>query len=202
MNIIEAAKHWMQEKFESDRTGHDFEHIMRVFRTAKHLQKKEGGDTLIIELAALFHDYPDEKLTTDPALAKAELSDWMKKSGLDPDTIKKIMRAVESVSYKQGENPVLAETLEEKIVQDADRLDALGAIGIIRAFTYGGAKARQALDYHLENPNTTLAHFFDKLLLLKDKMHTKTAIKAAEKRHSYMLKFLSELQDEKVIKNK
>ncbi len=202
MNIIEEAKFWMQEKFEADHTGHDFEHIMRVYETAKHLQQKEGGDTLIIELAALFHDYPDEKLTTNPTLAKAELSDWMKKSGLDPDTVKKIIRAVESVSYKQGKNSILAETLEEKIVQDADRLDALGAIGIIRAFTYGGAKSRPPLDYHLENQNTTLAHFFDKLLLLKDKMHTKTAIKSAEKRHTYMLKFLLELQNEKVIEIK
>jgi uncharacterized protein len=201
-DIIEEAKRWMKERFAGDRTGHDFEHIMRVYHAAKELAEQEGGNPLIIELAALFHDYPDEKLARDPSLAKKELRDWLTKASLDDATIQKIMRAIDSVSYKKGKNPILAETIEEKIVQDADRLDALGAIGIIRAFTYGGSKARPPLDYHLENPETTVAHFYDKLLLLKDKMHTKTAIKSAEKRHDYMLKFLLELEAEKVIKIK
>ncbi|WP_167630612.1 HD domain-containing protein [Listeria valentina] len=199
--IIAKAETWMQEVFCSEKTGHDFEHLKRVVETATKIQSTEGGDLFFIQLAALFHDYPDEKLTKDVSRARGELKSWMENENLEENFVRGILRAIDAVSYRNGENKIQAQSIEEKIIQDADRLDAMGAIGIIRAFTYGASKNRQPLDYLKTNPNSTLQHFDDKLLRLKVLMQTETGKKLAEERHSFMLLFIEELKKEQAIKS-
>ncbi|WP_439444055.1 HD domain-containing protein [Listeria aquatica] len=200
-SIIAKAEAWMEEVFSSENTGHDFEHLKRVVETATRIQATEGGDLFFIQLAALFHDYPDEKLTHDTNQAKGELRKWMEDEKLEEPFIQKILRAVDAVSYKDGKNKIQAQSIEEKIIQDADRLDAMRAIGIVRAFTYGASQKRQPLDYLKVNSDTTLQHFDDKLLHLKKLMQTETGRKLAEKRHDFMLLFIEELKNEQAIKS-
>ncbi|EUJ33403.1 HD domain-containing protein [Listeria floridensis FSL S10-1187] len=199
-SVIKKAEKWMRIRFSEDKTGHDFEHLARVARTAAKLQATEGGNALVIQLAALFHDYPDEKLVSNTNLAKEELIKWMEGEKLSPNVINDIMRAINAVSYRGGSNPIQAISIEEKIVQDADRLDALGAIGIIRAFTYGASKKQAPLDYACENAESTLQHFDDKLFKLKNLMNTKSALAMAKDRHEYMQLFIEQLKKEDVIK--
>lgn len=178
--IIIAAQKWMQSHFEKETTGHDWEHIKRVWHLSKQIQATEGGDKFAIELAALFHDYNDSKLTSDPAQATEVITHWMKGKEIPEEIISKIIRIIQSVSFKNGKNPTQASTIEEKIVQDADRLDAIGAIGIARTFTYGGAHNREIANRdHPEN--TTLQHFYDKLLLIQKQLKTKMVGNLQEK---------------------
>ncbi|MPR74938.1 HD domain-containing protein, partial [Listeria monocytogenes] len=172
--IIIAAQQWMQSHFEKEATGHDWEHIKRVWHLSKQIQAVEGGDKFTIELAALFHDYNDSKLTEDPLQATEIITTWLREKEIPKEVISKIIRIIQAVSFKNGKNPIHASTIEEKIVQDADRLDAIGAIGIARTFTYGGAHNREiANQNHPEN--TTLQHFYDKLLLIQEQLKTTTA---------------------------
>lgn len=193
--IIIAAEKWMQTHFKNETTGHDWAHISRVHSLSKKIQSMEGGDLFTIELAALFHDYTDAKLTSNQAEAKEALIIWMKQHKIPAHLITQIIRIIESVSFKQGNNPIQAQTIEEKIVQDADRLDAIGAIGIARTFTYGGARNRA-----IANPNnpkdTTLQHFYDKLLLIKDNLKTQSAKKIAKKKQEIMQDFIHALEEE------
>lgn len=193
--IITAAEKWMQTHFENESTGHDWAHIKRVQKLSKKIQATEGGDTFTIELAALFHDYSDTKLTNNPAEATKTLITWMEQQEVPSDVINQIIRIIQSISFKQGNNPIQAVTIEEKIVQDADRLDAIGAIGIARAFTYGGAHNREIVN--LNNPqDTTLQHFYDKLLLIEAQLKTPTAKKLAKERQEIMQDFIHALEQE------
>ncbi|EEP1986720.1 HD domain-containing protein [Listeria monocytogenes] len=196
--IIIAAQKWMQSHFEKETTGHDWEHIKRVWHLSKQIQATEGGDKFAIELAALFHDYNDSKLTSDPAQATEVITHWMKGKEIPEEIISKIIRIIriiQSVSFKNGKNPTQASTIEEKIVQDADRLDAIGAIGIARTFTYGGAHNREIANRdHPEN--TTLQHFYDKLLLIQKQLKTKTGRELAGEKQKIMQEFIHALEKE------
>ncbi|EBF5152182.1 HD domain-containing protein [Listeria monocytogenes] len=193
--IIIAAQQWMQSHFEKEATGHDWEHIKRVWHLSKQIQAVEGGDKFTIELAALFHDYNDSKLTEDPLQATEIITTWLREKEIPKEVISKIIRIIQAVSFKNGKNPIHASTIEEKIVQDADRLDAIGAIGIARTFTYGGANNRKiANQNHPEN--TTLQHFYDKLLLIQDQLKTTTAQEIAVEKQKIMQDFIHALEKE------
>ncbi|EKZ3572531.1 HD domain-containing protein [Listeria monocytogenes] len=193
--IIIAAQKWMQSHFEKETTGHDWEHIKRVWHLSKQIQATEGGDKFAIELAALFHDYNDSKLTSDPAQATEVITHWMKGKEIPEEIISKIIRIIQSVSFKNGKNPTQASTIEEKIVQDADRLDAIGAIGIARTFTYGGAHNREIANR--DHPEiTTLQHFYDKLLLIQKQLKTKTGRELAGEKQKIMQEFIHALEKE------
>ncbi|EIU5789280.1 HD domain-containing protein [Listeria monocytogenes] len=193
--IIIAAQQWMQSHFEKEATGHDWEHIKRVWHLSKQIQAVEGGDKFTIELAALFHDYNDSKLTEDPLQATEIITTWLREKEIPEDVISKIIRIIQAVSFKNGKNPIHASTIEEKIVQDADRLDAIGAIGIARTFTYGGARNREiANQNHPEN--TTLQHFYDKLLLIQEQLKTTTAQEIAVEKQKIMQDFIHALEKE------
>ncbi|EED2405086.1 HD domain-containing protein [Listeria monocytogenes] len=193
--IIRAAQKWMQSHFEKETTGHDWEHIKRVWHLSKQIQAVEGGDKFTIELAALFHDYNDSKLTEDPLQATEIITTWLREKEIPEDVISKIIRIIQAVSFKNGKNPIQASTIEEKIVQDADRLDAIGAIGIARTFTYGGAHNREIAN-HNHPENTTLQHFYDKLLLIQDQLKTTTAQEIAIEKQKVMQDFIHALEKE------
>ncbi|MBC2183153.1 HD domain-containing protein [Listeria sp. FSL L7-0233] len=193
--IIKAAEKWMQSHFEKETTGHDWAHIKRVWHLSKQIQAKEGGELFNIELAVLFHDYNDSKLTNNPSQATKTMINWMKTKEIPQASINQIIRIIQSVSFKNGANPLQALTIEEKIVQDADRLDAIGAIGIARTFTYGGAHNREIAN-HNHPEETTLQHFYDKLLLIQDQLKTKTAQELAIEKQQIMQDFIHALEKE------
>lgn len=195
------AEVYVRELMADDISGHDWWHILRVKTLALKIAEKEGGDKFIIGLAALLHDVDDWKLEKGGAktgLAKG----WLQTLPLQNSQVEKILKVIDEVSFKGNFVADRATSVEAKIVQDADRLDAIGAIGIARAFAYGGSKARQIYDpfqkpgeFHTfeeykSNRGTTVNHFYEKLLLLKDRMNTPTAKTMAEGRHLFMEKFL------------
>ncbi len=180
--VIQAAKVYIEELFASNAGGHDAAHTLRVYRNAMALADLlPDCDRGIVALAALLHDADDRKLfdTKDNANART----FLKGQGVPQETADRICEAVNSVSFSQnrGKRP---QTLEGRIVQDADRLDAIGAVGIARTFAYGGEHGRS-----LEE---SIAHFHEKLLLLKDEMNTEAARKIAERRHAFTEEFLRE----------
>ena len=184
--IIKAAINYITDLFQDNSGGHDVSHTMRVYRNALAIAAREKKcDMEIVSLAALLHDADDHKLfqTVNNSNARRFLTD----QSVDPEKTERIINAINSVSFSQnrGKHP---ETPEGKIVQDADRLDAIGAVGIARTFAYGGEHGR-SLD-------SSIGHFHEKLLLLKDEMNTDTARKLAEERHAFMLTFLEKYQEE------
>lgn len=186
-STITAAIAWIEDLFRGNAGGHDAAHSLRVYRSALRIAESEGGcNTEIVALAALLHDADDHKLfhTENNANARAFLT----RQAVAPEKIEQICRAINSVSFSQnrGRRP---DTPEGRIVQDADRLDALGAIGIARTFAYGGEHGRSLDD--------SAAHFREKLLLLKDELNTETARRMAETRHAFLLRFLEEYEEEK-----
>lgn len=187
MSVIDAAIEYVSVLFRDNAGGHDVSHTMRVFHNALKIAETEPGcDLEIVSLGALLHDADDHKLfrTENNANARAFLSG----QNVPPERIERICRVINSVSFSQnrGKRP---DTLEGKIVQDADRLDALGAVGIARTFAYGGEHGR-SLD-------SSISHFYEKLLLLKDEMNTGTGKVIAEERHVFLLTFLEEYNKEK-----
>ena len=204
-SVFINAIDYITELFKGESSGHDLYHSIRVHNNAAAIQRKEGGDLSIIRLAALLHDCDDRKLfhTVDNANARR----FMNEHDIDQDTQEMICHIISQISFK-GKDSVVPDSLEGKIVQDADRLDALGAIGIGRAFAYGGKAGRMmhipdekhkedmSEDEYFSNEGTTINHFYEKLLLLKDMMNTPTAKQMAESRHKYMEGFLKEFYDE------
>ncbi|WP_214765362.1 MULTISPECIES: HD domain-containing protein [unclassified Exiguobacterium] len=196
--MINETEQFVRAFHATDFSGHDYAHIERVRKMALQIAATEGGDLLTIELAALLHDVADEKLGGTLSSVDAFLS------GKVSDTRKqKILQIIDGMSFKGGDRPPL-ETLEGKIVQDADRLDAIGAIGVARTFQYGaltqapmhvpGLRPRKPGDR--TSPSSTINHFYEKLLLLKDLMNTETAKGIAEERHAFMVEFLERFQTE------
>ena len=184
--VITAAIAYIRELFRGNSGGHDAEHSLRVYRSALRIAEGEPDcDREVVALAALLHDADDHKLfhTENNANARAFLS----AQGVAPEKTERICRAVNAVSFSQnrGRRP---DTPEGRVVQDADRLDALGAIGIARTFAYGGEHGRPLED--------SIAHFHEKLLLLKDELNTETARKLAEPRHAFLERFLAEYEKE------
>ena len=203
--LIERTKTYVKGALKRAEGGHDWSHIERVHRTALLLLEQEKADSLVVELSALMHDLADPKFhkgdeDLGPGLAKG----FLQSQGTDPVTIDQVVEIIRRMSFKNSleKNTGAKESMELKILQDADRLDAMGAIGIARAFSYGGFKNRALYDPGIPpNPNMdkeayknstspTINHFYEKLLLLKDGMHTPTAKRLAAARHAFMLDFL------------
>lgn len=189
--------------------GHDWWHVYRVWQLAKTIAKSENVKGIIVELGALLHDIADAKFndgneTIGPAKAHAFLS----KIGVDTTTINAVVYIIQNISFKGGFESDQPKPIELQVVQDADRLDAIGAIGVARAFNYGGFKNRKLYNPNIppaqytnkeaykNNTAPTINHFYEKLLLLKDKMNTDTGKKIALHRHQYMLHFLEQFFNE------
>lgn len=184
--IVKEATEYVRPLFQGNSDGHDFDHTMRVYREAMEIADSEPDcDRQVVALAALLHDADDYKLfkTADNANAR----DFLNAQNVDEATVEKICTAINSVSFSKNRDRC-PESLEGRIVQDADRLDAIGAIGIARTFAYGGKHGR-TLDSSIE-------HFHEKLLLLKAMMHTEKAKEMAESRHTFMENFLQEWEKE------
>lgn len=205
-NSIEATEKYVKAEFENEGSGHDWWHIYRVRKMAIHLNETEGGDIFLIEMAALLHDLDDWKINAQKPKSRAEK--WMITLKLPKHQIEKILTIIEEVSFKGAGVATPASTVEAMIVQDADRLDAIGAIGIARTFAYGGNKNRLLFDPDIKpvkhnsfasyknNTAPTINHFYEKLLLLKDLLNTTTAKKLAQNRHEFMEIFLDRFFDE------
>ena len=184
--LLKNAVRYVQELFRTDSGGHDAAHSIRVYRNAMMIADAECACSReIVALAALLHDADDHKLfsTSDNANARA----FMKENQVPSEMADRICEVINAVSFSQNKDR-RPETIEAKVVQDADRLDAIGAIGIARTFAYGGEHGRSLED--------SVQHFYDKLLLLKDLMNTETGKKLAQKRHQFLEDFLNELKEE------
>jgi len=181
---------------------------MRVYRLAIQIAEQENADMLIVQLAALLHDVDDVKLSLETHETKRNAVRFMKNSGVDDKVIASVCKIIDEVSFA-GIDSVVPSTIEGKCVQDADRLDAMGAIGIARTFAYGGSKGRRIhdpdikpmtnmnkADYNQNHNSTSINHFYEKLLLLKDMMNTGTAKKMAMHRQAVMEDFLEEFMAE------
>lgn len=207
---LDAIKHYTIQKLGNDETGHGIDHIKRVVRMARQLAKEEGIDPFIPVAAAYLHDTIDEKLVMSVKEAQSELREFLRKIDFRNDQIQAVMDIITQMSFAntlEGQRPQL--TLEGQIVQDADWLDAIGAIGIVRAVYYGGKhgeriydpliKPRENMDrneYRNLSHETIINHFYEKLLKLKDMLNTKAAKRVAEHRQQIMLEFLDEFKQE------
>ena len=184
--LTEATIFYIKALFEGSSDGHDLDHSLRVYKNALAIASNyPEADMDLISLSALLHDVDDHKLFQTENNSNART--FLKNQNVPEETIEEIVKIINSVSFSKnkGKTP---ETLEAKIVQDADRLDAMGAIGIARTFAYGGKKGRSLQD--------SVQHFHDKLLLLRDTLNTDEARDLADKRHEFMVKFLEELSEE------
>ncbi|MFS0672628.1 HD domain-containing protein [Ornithinibacillus sp. 179-J 7C1 HS] len=189
---LSAIQDYCKELFGKDSSGHDFFHLKRVARLARQIAVEEKADTFICVAGAWLHDVGDHKLFSDPDKALRELDDFLTAIRVSEVKIKAIHAAIENISFSKGKIPV---TMEGKIIQDADRIDAIGAIGIARTFAYGGAKGR--LMYHdVDKESTSLQHFYDKILHLKDTLHTNAAIAIAQQRHEFVETFIAQFLEE------
>lgn len=208
--IIKNTVAFVKETLAGAEGGHDWYHIERVWNNCRFIQKKEGaGDLQTIELAALLHDISDAKFNGgDDNLGSRMASKFLIQQNLEKEVVEHIKRIIKHVSYKGGFTQNQISSIEFQIVQDADRLDAIGAIGIARAFNYGGFKNRpihkpekplqeyqDSKAYH-KSDAPTINHFYEKLLKLKDLMNTSTGKAMAEERHEYMLQFLDQFYSE------
>ncbi|MFD1336289.1 HD domain-containing protein [Oceanobacillus iheyensis] len=191
-NQLDKISEYVQQKFANDYTGHDYYHLQRVVKNAIKIATDEGADLFITTAAAWLHDITDHKLANNPEKEKNELIQFLKPLGLQYSQIEAIITIIDTTSYSKG---VIPPTIEGKIVQDADRLDAIGAIGIARAFAYGGSKQR-SIHAPTKSSGSTIHHFYEKLLLLQDSMHTNTGRMIAAERHQYIENFLHQFYKE------
>ncbi len=200
--ILEKVKSFSKSFFKDDPTGHDWWHVQRVWKTACSISDKEGADRVTVEIAALLHDVSDWKLTNGNEKDGIIKIHQLLRDDLPKKNIENICGIISKVSFKGAKVPTPMVSLEGKVVQDADRLDAMGAVGIARAFAYGGNKGRSIWDPNVppvlhenfedykKNKGPSINHFYEKLLLLKDRMNTETGKKMAEKRHQFMKSYL------------
>ncbi|WP_434793494.1 putative protein YedJ [Terrisporobacter petrolearius] len=198
--ILKETKSFVKDKLYKEGSGHDWFHIKRVYNLAAYICEKEGGDKFIIKMASLLHDIDDWKFSNNNKTTES----FLESICVDEESIYKIMNIITTMSYKGGVVNSYQNNLEGKIVQDADRLDAMGAIGIARAFTYGGSKNILMYNPHIKPKNFqnldevknldnhTINHFYEKLLKLKDLINTDTAKQIAEERHRFMEIYLDE----------
>ena len=205
--IIDDAICFVKSIFEDDHSGHDYFHTLRVYNTATKIAIKENAHLLTVQLAALLHDVDDIKLSPQTHKHKDRAVGFLREHGVSPEMIKTICDIISEISFN-GTDTVVPKTIEGKCVQDADRLDAIGAIGIARAFAYGGNHNRVIHDPHVKpamnmnadeyrnHVSTTLNHFYEKLFLLKDMMNTDAAKEIAQQRDEYMKAYVSEFLDE------
>ena len=206
--IIEKTNEFGKETLYGEGSGHDWFHIERVYNLSRYLAEKENADSFIVEMAALLHDIDDWKFSSSNDTNTTNTEVFLRKIQVNEEELIKIIKIINTISFKGGVVDSSQETIEGKAVQDADRLDAIGAIGIARTFAYGGNKNRVIYDPNIKpinftsleevksENNHTINHFYEKLLKLKDLMNTKSAKEIAEKRHKYMEEFLNEFYSE------
>lgn len=209
MSIIDKTILFVKEQLQNAEGGHDWFHIERVYKNALLIAEKEECNLEIVKLGALLHDIADSKFhngdeTVGPKVAR----EFLEKENVEDKTIFHVLKIIENISFKGGNFDKKFSSKELDIVQDADRLDAIGAIGIARAFNYGGFKNRPIYNPNIapnlnmskeeyKNSNApTLNHFYEKLLVLKDKMNTNSGKNIAKERHLFMEKFLSQFYAE------
>lgn len=205
--LVQNATKFIKEIFQNDFSGHDFFHSMRVYRTAINIAEAEHADMQVVALAALLHDVDDRKLSPMTAEKKENAARFMCSQNVSESEIRQVCQIIDEVSFK-GTDSVRPSTPEGKCVQDADRLDALGAIGIARTFAYGGSHNRTIYDPELpprtamnqaqyySSKSTSLNHFYEKLFLLEGMMNTGTGKAIARKRTQYMQQFVDEFLNE------
>lgn len=205
--ILARAADFVRQELSADSSGHDWWHIQRVVNLARVIAREEGADTFVCVLAALLHDIADYKIAGDEATGLRRVRGWLDAQGVETATADHIMEIIGTMSFGGGNRPPMT-TLEGRVVQDADRLDAIGAIGIGRAFAFGGSRGRALYDpdeapqqyaskeAYQASGSSTINHFHEKLLLLKDRMNTPYARRLAEQRHRYMEAFLDEFARE------
>ena len=205
--IVEEAVAYVKNIFREDHSGHDAFHTLRVYKMATRIARQEDADLTVVQLAALLHDVDDIKLSPETAANKDRAVAFLREHGVSEDKIKTICGIIDDVSFR-GTDSVTPATVEGQCVQDADRLDAIGAIGIARAFAYGGSHHRIMHDPDVEpklhmteeeyrrHEATTVNHFYEKLFLLRDMMNTATAKEIARQREDYMRAYISEFLDE------
>ena len=208
-DLIPKTILFVKEKLENAEGGHDWFHIERVYKNTLLIAKNEACNTAVVQLGALLHDIADSKFhhgdeTVGPRVAR----EFLESENVDEEIIEHVVNIIENISYKGGNFEKKFTSIELNVVQDADRLDAIGAIGIARTFNYGGFKNRTLYDPEIapnssmskeeykNNDSPTLNHFYEKLLLLKDKMNTETGKQIAQERHRYMEGFLAQFYAE------
>lgn len=201
--IISKTETYVRQKLEGEGSGHDWWHIHRVRNTALKLGQEEKADLFVAELTALLHDIADHKFHGgDEEIGPATARNWLGNLNTNETVIDHVTQIIRDVSFKGAEVETPMKTIEGKVVQDADRLDAIGAIGIARAFAYGGHKGRElhnpdikpeshdTFDSYKKSTGPTINHFYEKLFLLKDRMNTASGRKIAEERHEFMQEFV------------
>lgn len=204
---IENAKKYIYDFFKNNESSHDYYHSLRVYEMAKHILKNESANSYIVLLAALLHDVDDYKVSPSTCQNLDNAKTFLKNNNVLEQDIILICEIINDVAFK-GKDTKIPKTIEGKIVQDADRLDALGAIGIARALTYGGNKNRILYDPNIlpnldmkedeykNHISTTINHFYEKLFKLKDLMNTNVAKEIAQKRDNYMQEFIKIFKNE------
>lgn len=204
-SMIKRTLEFVKAVFENDYSGHDYFHTLRVYKTAARIAEAEGADVELVSLAALLHDVDDRKLSAETYANKDKARAFLRESGVSEPDIEIICKIIAEVSFSEGITP---DTLESKCVQDADRLDALGAVGIARTFAYGGSHQREMYnpdippklnmtkEEYANSKSTSINHFYEKLFLLKDLMNTSTARQIAEQREAFMQSFVDEFLSE------
>lgn len=206
-NIIQNALEYAKKVFENEGSGHDFWHTLRVYNLATTICKKEDADLFVVQLTALLHDVDDIKIFGGEMGQYTNAKKFMESEGLSNEVISRVCDIISKMSFK-GKEIDLIDTIEGKIVQDADRLDGIGAIGIARVFTYGGHISREihnpdikalenmSKEEYIKNKGTSINHFYEKLFKLKDLMNTNEAKKIAESRHEYLMQYLDRFYKE------
>ena len=209
-NIIEKTIEFVKQTLENAEGGHDWFHIQRVFKNAMFIAKDEKeASPLVVGLGALLHDIADSKFHHgDETIGPKTAEEFLTTLAIDRNVIDQVIGIIENISFKGGNFKKTYHSIELDIVQDADRLDAIGAIGIARCFNYGGFKNRKLYDpsvapnlqmskeEYKNNQSPTINHFYEKLLLLKDRMNTETGKKIARKRHDFMTLYLEQFYAE------
>lgn len=205
---IDKTISFVKDKLYGEGSGHDWFHIERVYKTSLYLADKENANIFVVSLAALLHDIDDWKFSKDNTTNTTNIEAFLYSIDVDKKTIATVCSIIKTLSFKGGVVDSTQTTIEGKIVQDADRLDAIGAIGIARTFAYGGNKNRLMYDPSIspktfnllsdvkDSENHTINHFYEKLLKLKDLMNTKSGKELALERHDFMEKFLEQFYSE------
>lgn len=193
--VLKKVEIFVKERLKEEGSGHDWWHIERVRSNALHIGLQEKANIFIIELAALLHDLIDEKLSDYIKLNTSDIELLLQELCVGKEEITEVMSIIQMISFRK-QVPINKLSLEGKVVQDADRLDAIGAIGIARTFAYAGSKGHLIYDPESLNASDAIQHFYDKLLKLKDFMNTNTAKKLAEERHDILESYLKQFYKE------
>ncbi|GGF09791.1 phosphohydrolase [Halobacillus andaensis] len=191
-DVLCSVRKYVYEQFSSDPTGHDYYHMKRVAHWAKEIALDEEADPYTAELAGWLHDVGDTKLYDDTEAAYRELIDFLTSLEVEAQKRRELLTIIKSISFSKGQIPA---TIEGKIVQDADRLDAIGAVGIARTFAFGGMRNQLIYDEAADSL-TSIQHFYDKLLKLSDGMYTRRAQIEANQRHAFMENYLNQFYSE------